>query len=169
MFEALGGVSTLFGGLLGGIFRIIPEIFKYLDRKNERKHELALQDKMIEFQKLAGSQKIEEIKTTAYLEYDKGAMQALVEAIKGQETPSGIKWIDGFSKLMRPIITTQWVVLLYPSVIFANFLILLFYTNEPITIQKIATVLPMIFGENEKAICAGIINFWFLDRVLRKR
>ena len=62
MFEALGGVSTLFGGLLGGIFRIIPEIFKYLDRKNERKHELALQDKMIEFQKLAGSQKIEEIK-----------------------------------------------------------------------------------------------------------
>ncbi len=169
MLEILGAGSTLLGGLLGGIFRIAPEIFKFIDRKDERKHELALQEKALEFQKLTGSQKIEEIKTTADLEYDKGAMQALVEAIKGQEAPSGIKWIDGFSKLMRPLITTQWVILLYPSVILAHFFILLFYTNEPITFQKIVTVLPLIFGENEKAICAGIINFWFLDRVLRKR
>ena len=37
-------IETLLGGLLGGAFRLAPEILKWLDRKGERGHELAMQD-----------------------------------------------------------------------------------------------------------------------------
>jgi len=174
MFETIaglltGGASTLIGGAIGGVFRLVPEVFKWLDRKNERAHELAMQGKAFEFQTLRGNQKIDEIKAEADKEYDTGAMDALVEAIRGQDKPSGVKWIDGLSKLMRPAITLQWVVILYPAVIIAGFITLLFATTEPVTFKKVADTLPMVFGESEKAICAGIINFWFLDRVLKYR
>ena len=52
--------SSILGGLLGGAFRLVPELFKFLDAKNERAHELAMQDKQLEFAKLQGSQKIQE-------------------------------------------------------------------------------------------------------------
>ena len=45
-------IETLLGGLLGGAFRLAPEILKWLDRKGERGHELAMQDKALEFEKL---------------------------------------------------------------------------------------------------------------------
>ena len=42
-------IETLLGGLLGGAFRLAPEFLKWLDRKGERGHELAMQDKALEF------------------------------------------------------------------------------------------------------------------------
>jgi hypothetical protein len=42
-------IETLLGGLLGGAFRLAPEILKWLDRQGERGHELAMQDKALEF------------------------------------------------------------------------------------------------------------------------
>ena len=38
-------IETLLGGLLGGAFRLAPEILKWLDRNGERSHELSMQDK----------------------------------------------------------------------------------------------------------------------------
>ena len=54
-------IETLLGGLLGGAFRLAPEILKWLDRKGERSHELAMQDKALEFEKLRGTQRMAEI------------------------------------------------------------------------------------------------------------
>ena len=36
-------IETLLGGLLGGAFRLAPEILKWLDRNGERSHELSMQ------------------------------------------------------------------------------------------------------------------------------
>ena len=49
-------IETLLGGLMGGAFRLAPELLKWLDRKGERGHELAMQDKALEFEKLRGAQ-----------------------------------------------------------------------------------------------------------------
>ena len=54
-------IETLLGGLLGGAFRLAPEILKWLDRNGERAHELAMQDKALEFEKLRGAQRMAEI------------------------------------------------------------------------------------------------------------
>ncbi len=151
--------ETLLGGLLGGLFRLIPEVLKMLDAKNERKHELDMQDKALEFQKLTGTQKLEEIGAKGQVEWNSGYIDALSKAIEGQDKPSGIKWIDGLSKLMRPIITLQWVVLLYPAVIVSQVILMVISgTAAPEAIIK-------VFGPEEKALVAGILNFWFLGRV----
>ena len=41
-------IETLLGGLMGGAFRLAPEVIKWSERKDERSHELALQDKALE-------------------------------------------------------------------------------------------------------------------------
>jgi len=154
---------TLLGSLLGIISRLVPEILKFFDAKNDRKHELDMQDKAIEFQKLKGDQKIEEITTQGQVEYDVKALEALKTAIEGQDKPSGVAWIDGLSKLIRPMITIQWVILLYPAVIITTFIMLLIQ-NVPIL-----TAMSTVWGVDEKALVAGIINFWFLDRILKRK
>jgi hypothetical protein len=151
---------TILSGIFGGLFRLVPEVFKYLDSKNERKHELDMQDKAIEFQRLKGDQVVGEIKAEGDNSWNAGAIDALKEAIKGQDTPSGIQWIDGFSKLMRPLITFQWVVLLYPGVIITTFILLL-QAQIPVI-----DAMNKVFGEPEKAVVSFIIDFWFVGRVL---
>jgi hypothetical protein len=155
-------MMTLLGSLIGIIARLVPEFIKFFDAKNDRKHELDMQDKALEFQKLKGFQKLDEITTAGQLKYEAESLNVLTEAIRGQDAPSGVKWIDGFSKLMRPLITLQWVILLYPSVVIMSFIVLL-TQNVPLI-----TALGTVWGQDEKSLVAGIVNFWFLDRILKR-
>lgn len=157
--------ATLFGGLIGGIFRLVPELLTWLDRKDERKHELAMQDKAIEIQKLTGTQRLEEGAQAGNIAWDTGALSALTEAIKGQDAPipgTGffVSFANATSKLMRPLITLQWVIVLYPAVIVCGIVVALNGGANPMV------AIIQSFGPSEKAIAASIINFWFLDRVL---
>jgi len=154
--------ETLAGSLLGGIFRCIPEVMKFFDAKNERKHELDMQDKAMQFQKIKGDQRIDEIVEQGQQSWNEGALDTLKEAIKGQSVKSGVKWVDALSSMMRPIITLQWVVILYPAVIVCQ-IVAMFNGGTPL-IQAI----PLVFGEAEKALVGGILNFWFLGRVFDK-
>jgi len=52
-------------GLLGGAFRLAPEILKRLDRQGERSHELTMHDKALEFEMLRGAQRMSELSATA--------------------------------------------------------------------------------------------------------
>ncbi len=155
-------LETLLGGVMGGIFRVIPEVLKWMDRKAERKHELSMQDKQLDFEKLHGQQKIEEVGAQSQREWNVGALDALKTSIEAQAKHSGIKWIDGFSSLMRPLITFQWVIFLYPAVIVASFFIAV--QNGVPALQALVGV----FGSPEKTLVAGIVNFWFLGRVFDK-
>jgi hypothetical protein len=87
-------------------------------------------------------------------------MDALKTSIEATMKPSGVRWIDGFNALMRPLITFQWVVLLYPGVIIATFVILV---NQGL---PIIDAMNKVFGPEEKAVVAFIIDFWFVGRVL---
>ena len=83
-------IETLLGGLLGGAFRLAPEILKWMDRKGERSHELAMQDKALEFEKLRGAQRMGEIGAAADAAWNTGAIEALKEAVtiaKGTSEP----------------------------------------------------------------------------------
>ena len=75
-------IETLLGGLLGGAFRLAPEILKWLDRKGERGHELAMQDKALEFEKLRGAQRMSEIGAGADAAWNVGAIETLREAVR---------------------------------------------------------------------------------------
>lgn len=148
----------IFGALFGGVFRLIPEFLKLWDRKNEREHEIKLGDQQMEMVKLQGSYKMQEVNAQT----DIAHMNAIMQVAKAQAQKTGIKFVDGWNALMRPMITTQWLLLLYPSVLIASF-VLSVQDGTP-ALQALVKV----FGPDEKAICSGLFTFWFLDRVIRR-
>ena len=105
-------IETLLGGLLGGAFRLAPEFLEWLDRKGVRGHELAMQDKALEFEKVRGASRMAEIGASADAAWNTCAMEAFKEAVAGQGRPSGVKWADALSTSVRPIIT-YWFMALY--------------------------------------------------------
>ena len=151
-------IETFLGGLLGGVFRLAPEILKWLDRKGERGHELAMQDKALEFEKLRGAQRMSEIGAGAEAAWSVGAIETLREAVRTQGEKTGVRWADALSISVRPVIT-YWFMALYCA-------------------AKTATVAAALTGgagwgvailyawtEADQALWAGVLNFWFLGRV----
>lgn len=151
-------VETLLGGLLGGAFRLAPEILKWLDRKGERAHELAMQDKALEFERLRGAQRMAEIGAAADAAWNTGAIEALREAVTAQGRLSGVKWADALSSSVRPVIT-YWFMALYCAAKTAAFVG---------AIDAGMTWIPAVqaaWTEADQALWAGVLNFWFLGRV----
>ena len=151
-------IETLLGGLLGGAFRLAPEFLKWLDRKGERGHELAMQDKALEFEKVRGASRMAEIGATADAAWNTGAMEAFKEAVAGQGRPSGVKWADALSTSVRPIIT-YWFMALYCAAKAAAFVAAL-NAGAGWGAAVLAT-----WTDADQALWSGVLNFWFVGRV----
>lgn len=155
-------IETLIGSLLGGVFRMVPEFLKWLDRKDERKHELAMFDNQLK----ADTLKLEAGHQLAELEANKAIglaeIQGLIAGVQAQATKTGVRWVDGVSALMRPLITFWWVIILYSTALTAQFIVLL-QAGTP-GVEAIIR----LWGTDEKAIVASVISFWFVDRTIRR-
>lgn len=156
-------IETLLGTLLGGAFRVAPEILKHFDRKNERTHELAMFDKQLAADAARSQHAIDQIQANSAAADSAGELTALIEATKAQGRRSGVKWIDGLSSLMRPLITFWWVIFLATAAKVANYFVLLSAGVDPLQAVQLN------WGPDDSAIVASIISFWFVDRSLRKR
>lgn len=154
-------IETLLGGLLGGAFRLAPEILKWIDRRGERGHELAMQDKALEFEKLRGAQRMAEIGAAADTAWNTGALAALREAVAAQGRPSGVKWADALSSSVRPVIT-YWFMVLYCTAKTATF-------AAAVTAgADWGTAIQNAWTESDQALWAGVLNFWYIGRVFDK-
>lgn len=156
-------IDTLLGTLLGGAFRMAPEILKWMDRKNERAHEALMFDKQLKSDEIRSKSEIDKINAQSSASMGLADIQAVIEATKAQSTLTGVKLVDAFNSLMRPIITFWWVIVLYSAALIAQFCVSL--DSGASTIQSVLA----IWGADEKAIVASIISFWFVDRSLRKK
>ena len=154
--------ATLVGGLAGGLFRLAPEILKVFDRKGERKHELAMQNAALEFEKLRGAQRMNELTIGATTAYDTAALSALQEALQGQGERSGVRWADALTITVRPVVT-YWFMALY----FVQKLLLMTLAWQSDT--AVAAIATTIWTAEDAALFAGLLNFWFLGRVFDKR
>jgi hypothetical protein len=136
--------------IAGGLLRLAPEIANIFDKRNQRKHDR-------EMAKInAEARRGEQDRDNAGK-----AIEAVTEVSKAQLQLTGVKFVDGWNMLMRPIIATQWVVFLYPGFLIAQWLEL---TGAGMgATQAYLTV----FGQPEKDICNMIIGFFFLDRVMK--
>jgi len=157
------GIETLLGGALGGLLRLAPEFFKWLDRRSERGHELAMQDKALEFEKLRGSQRMSEIGAEAQQAWNTGALDALKASIRAQATKTGIGWADALNVMVRPILALWWGVALYTAVLVARYTLITSSGDV-----GIAQALVLLWGPEESAIASGVINFFILNRVFDK-
>ena len=149
--------------IFGGVFRIFPEIMKLWDKGNERKHELNLLDKNIEYDRLRGEMALKQIAAEADVVLGKAEIDAIIAATKAQGQRSGVKWVDGINALMRPLITFWWVIVLYTAALAVQFYGLL-QVGESMTMSLLT-----VFGAQEKSIALSIIGFWFVDRAIRMK
>lgn len=155
-------IETLIGSLFGGAFRLAPEVLKWFDRKDERKHEIAMFDRQIEADKLKGNQAISRINAQAEADIGVAEINAIIEATKAQATQTGIGFVDAFSAVIRPLLALQWLILLWPSVIIAGFIMAVQSGADPLVALKAA------FGVDEKTMASSIASFWLVDRSLRR-
>jgi len=151
-------IETLLGGLLGGAFRLAPEILKWIDRKSERGHELAMQDKALEFEKLRGAQRMNEIGASAEAAWNTGAIEALRDAVRTQGEKTGVRWADALSSSVRPVLT-YWFMALYCAAKTTAFVAAVTAGADW------GTAILHAWTEADQALWAGVLNFWFLGRV----
>ena len=151
-------IETLLGGLLGGAFRLAPEVLKWFDRQGERGHELSMQDKALEFEKLRGAQRMSEIGASADAAWNSGAIDAFKEAIATQGKPTGVQWADALSSSVRPVIT-YWLMALYCAAKTVAFVAAL---NAG---AGWGAAVLAAWTDADQALWAGVLNFWFLGRV----
>jgi hypothetical protein len=154
--------STLIGGLIGGLFRLAPEVLKLWNAKGDRDHEFRMRRLDMEAAAAESRARLREIETAGQMVVDAAGMKVFAEAVRAQGRPSGVKWIDGLSQLVRPAITFWWMAL-FSSVKLAGIAV---FTGQGVALTD--AVLAM-WGPEDQAVLAGIINFWFLDRVIARR
>ena len=162
MFDVLGG--DLLGGIFGGIFRLAPEVLKWMDKKNERQHELAMFQRQCELEAQRGAQKLAEIGAQREAAIDVGVMDAFQAAINQQAemVKAAGGWVASLSASVRPVVT-YWILLLWSS---AH---AVFMWNAWTSGIPAAEVFKQIMSPDFAALLAGTINYWFLDRTLSKR
>lgn len=163
MVELLGG--GILGSLIGGAFRLAPEVLKWLDKKNERAHELAMFDRQCELEARRGAQKLQEIGAQRDMAVDMGVMDAFKAAIDQQADmvkAAGKGWVASLSASVRPVVT-YWVLFLW-SFIHAWFA----FTAWSIGATP-SEVFKTMMTADFSALVAGTINYWFMDRTLAKR
>ena len=157
MFELLGG--GLLGSIFGGLFRLAPEVLKFLDKKNERAHELNMFQLQTDLEKMRGEFKMEE----KYVDYSISQMDTIKEAFKEQaETAKAAGWFMAFiSASVRPGIT--WFLFFMYAGVKAAAIMLAFQANA-----SWAEVLVKSWDEDDFGMLSMVLSFFFVGRSVEK-
>ena len=162
MIELLGG--GVVGSLLGGLFRLAPEFLKWLDKRNERQHELAMFDRQCDLEKQKGEQKLAEIGAQREATVDAGVLTAFTAAIQQQTEMSraaGGK-VAALAASVRPVVT-YWILALW------SFVHMWFAYTGWSNGMSPTEVFTNMMTSDFAALVSGTLNYWFMDRTLAKR
>ena len=157
MFDLLGG--GLLGSIFGGLFRLAPEILKFMDKKNERSHELQMFTLQTDLEKMRGEFRMEE----RYVDHSISQLDAIKETFKEQATTAKeAGWLASFiTAITRPGIT--WVAFsMYIAVKVAG-LTIAFQANA-----NWADVITKSWDEDDFAMLNMMLTFWFVGRSIEK-
>lgn len=162
MLDILGG--GLLGSIFGGLFRLAPEVLKFMDRKNERQHELKMFEQQCQLEQMRGAQKLQEIGARHDMAVDTGVLDALKGAIDQQTemVKAAGGWVASLSASVRPVVT-YWILFIW------SFVHIWFAWNAWLQGMPPVEVFKTAMSPDFAALVAGTINFWFLDRTLKAR
>ena len=147
-------LEVLLGGLFGPLIRMIPEVLKYMDRGNERQHELAMVAASLEADKAKYASQLGQAELAADTAIHVSGVQALQEALRGQFQLTGNKWIDGINMLVRPVICYSFFAL------YASIKLQMIYNGVP---------LAEVWTETDMGLFSGILGFYFMGRVFDRK
>lgn len=144
---------TLLGSLLGFFSAAFPELLKLWRDRADRAHELAILDRQMEMQKAGAQQRLEEIRIGA----DALEAQALYQTYH-----THIPWVDALNGTVRPVLAYAFF-FLYASVKWAALLAML-----SMSAMTLSGAWVQLWQEEDQAIFAGIISFYFGSRAMRR-
>jgi hypothetical protein len=152
--------SGILGSIFGGLFRLAPEVLKFWDRKDDRKHELAMYGLQIDLEKTKGQVRIEE----KYIDYGIAQTQAIQTAFEGQakEAAASYRWVAALSALVRPMVTY----ILFGMYVAFKITIIVHAVNSGANWIDIAR---NHWTPDDFAMLNMILTFWFLGRSIEKR
>lgn len=156
MFEIFGG---LLGSVFGGLFRLAPELLKWLDKKDERKHELSMFTLQTDLEKMRGQFKMEE----RYVDHSISQLDAIQQAFQGQakEAAASYKWVAALSALVRPGITY----VLFGLYVAVKITAITYAINSGAPWHQ---VLKENWTADDFAMLNMILTFWFVGRAIEK-
>jgi len=162
MLDILSG--GILGSIFGGVFRLAPEVLKWMDKKNERAHELNMFKFQCDLEQQRGAQKLAEIGAQREAAVDVGVMGAFQSAIEQQATmvKAAGGWVASLSASVRPVVT-YWVLFVW------SFIHVWFAWNAWLAGAPAVEVFKTMMTPDFSALLSGTINYWFLDRTLSKR
>ena len=162
MIDILGG--GILGSVLGGLFRLAPEVLKFLDRKNERLHELKMFEQQCQLEAQRGQQKLQEIGAQHGMAVDVGVLDAFKSAVEQQTemVKAAGGWVASLSASVRPVVT-YWILGLW------SFVHVWFAWNAWLAGASPKEVFVAMMTADFAALVSGTLNYWFLDRTLKQR
>jgi hypothetical protein len=152
-------IEALMGGLFGGVLRLAPEVLKWLDRKQDREHELRMQQQEMEFARVRAEVAMREHEAQMTV----AEAQAMAVAFKEQsETAQSAGWfVAAVSALVRPVITYMFAAI-YFLVKFATYLVAV---EQGAPWQM---VIQQLWATEDMAVLNMILTFWFVGRVYER-
>ena len=152
-------LSTLGGGLLGGVMRFAPELLKFFSGKRDQAHELAMLDREMQFATLRGEQEMRRVDAAMSI----AELAAMGEALKEQgETARTAGWfVAALSALVRPIVT-YWFVILFSTVKIVGMSMAIDAGSDwkEVVLQS--------WTVEDMSMFSMIISFWFVSRSIAK-
>ena len=141
---------TLLASIAGFISSIIPEIIKYFKDINDKKHELDILEKQIQYSKMDQARSLEEIHISRDI---------LENASLYSTYTTEIKWVDMLNGSVRPILAYSFF-LMYMWVKYLQY-------KAISTSAHLIEHLDVIWNVDDQAIFAGIISFYYGQRTFR--
>lgn len=142
---------TVISALLGFLGSGLPDLFKYFQDKQDKRHELDIMDKQIQMQAAGYQQRLEMIQIQA----DSAEMQSLYASTK-----TGVTWVDALGGSVRPILAF-------------SFIFMFILTKLPIILIVLGDIHNMaytdyLWTESDACIFTSIIAFYFGSRSFHK-
>jgi hypothetical protein len=155
-------VLTLLSMLGGGLFRLVPFLVDFFKAKHDAEHEYRMTELQLKIDQARATQQIDLAHAQAEIAASAGEMQALVDTIKAQGTPTGVGWVDALSATVRPFLTYYWCIGLYGSAKVIQVLVA-YQAHTPL-----AGFVAILITEFDQQVIGSMLAFWFVDRALRK-
>ena len=137
---------TLLSSLLGFAGAMLPDLLAIFRECSDRQYEKDMLEMQLKQQALGLTERLDEVR----LEQAGAERQALYRT-----WASGVKWVDALNGSVRPVLA------------YAFFL--LYATTKCLQFNQHPSPLPwLLWGEEDQAIFAGIISFYFGQRAFQK-
>ncbi len=145
---------TLLGSFLGFIGSIIPEFFRNFQDRRDKIHELEILRLQMEQQRLGHFEKMEAINLNATARESEGLYKTFY---------SGNQSTDKLNSVVRPVIALGFFFL------YCGLKFLLFNALPDMESAPFVVIYQTLWTEEDAAIFAGIISFYFGNRAMSKR